>query len=497
VERVDTRGAYAKAEPATLVVLGATGDLAQRKLYPALYRLMARGAMDERTRILGAARRADLDEQGFRAMARNTLAAGVGGGSPAGGSLGRWCDSCLSYQTIGSGRPEDFRALARRIDALEEEHRLSGNRVIYLALPPEAFPGTITGLGEAGLNGSRGDIRLVIEKPFGRDLASAQDLNRLVHRYFDESQIYRIDHYLGKETVQNLLIFRFSNPIFETLWNRDRVESVQITVAEDVGLEGRVAYYTRAGALRDMVQNHLAQLLTLVAMEVPGAFDADAIRNEKVKVLRAIVPLAAEDVIFGQYRRGQLNGHEVPGYLEEPGVAADSAIETFVALKLDVASWRWHGVPFYLRTGKRLPHRTTKIVIAFRCPPISVFQPAASSCAIHANALEITIQPDEGFDLGFEVKAPGQPLTLQAHRLHFRYAEAFGPLPDGYETLLLDVLAGDQTLFVRADEVEASWRVFTPILEHRPLSHAYPAGTWGPEAADGLLARDGHRWVPV
>ena len=486
-------GAYAKAEPAILVVLGTTGDLAQRKLYPALYRLMAREAMDERTRILGAARRADLDDQGFRAMARRALPASGAGGE----GLGRWCDSCLSYQSIGSGRPEDFQALARRIDALEREQRLPPNRVFYLALPPEAFPGTITGLAEAGLNRSPGWTRLVIEKPFGRDLPSAQDLNRLVHRYFDESQIYRIDHYLGKETVQNLLIFRFSNPIFETLWNRDRVESVQITVAEDVGLEGRVAYYTRAGALRDMVQNHLTQLLTLVAMEVPGAFDADAIRNEKVKVLRAIAPPAAEDVVFGQYGRGRLNGHEVPGYLEEPGVAADSATETFVALKLDVATWRWHGVPFYLRTGKRLTHRTTKIVITFRCPPVSVFQPVALSCAIHANALVITIQPDEGFDLSFEVKAPGQPLTLQTQRLHFRYAEAFAPLPDGYETLLLDVLAGDQTLFVRADEVEASWRVFAPILETRPPAQPYAAGTWGPEAADALLARDGHRWLPV
>jgi glucose-6-phosphate 1-dehydrogenase len=442
-------------------------------------------------------------------MARKALqAGGAGGGSPAGpaggspagpagGSLGRWCDSCVSYQAIGNGRPEDFQALARRIDALEREHRLLSNRVLYLALPPEAFPGTITGLGEAGLNRSSGWTRLVVEKPFGRDLASAQDLNRLVHRYFDESQIYRIDHYLGKETVQNLLIFRFSNPIFETLWNRDRVESVQITVAEDVGLEGRVAYYTRAGALRDMVQNHLAQLLTLVAMDVPGAFDADAIRNEKVKVLRAIASPSAVDVVFGQYRRGSLNGHEVPGYLEEPGVSADSSIETFAALKLDVATWRWHGVPFYLRTGKRLPHRATKIVITFRCPPVSVFQPAADACPIHANALAITIQPDEGFDLSFEVKAPGQPLTLQTQRLHFRYAEAFAPLPDGYETLLLDVLAGDQTLFVRVDEVEASWQVFTPILEHRPPAQTYPAGTWGPEAADALLARNGHRWVPV
>ncbi|HEX9244820.1 MAG TPA: glucose-6-phosphate dehydrogenase [bacterium] len=482
-----------KTEPATLVVLGATGDLAQRKLYPALQRLMAREAIDARTRILGAGRRADVDDRGFRAMARRALPAASGGDEP----LDRWCDTCLSYQSIAGGGAEDYQALARRIESLERDGRLPANRVFYLALPPDAFPGTIAGLGEAGLNRSGGWTRLVVEKPFGRDLPSAQDLNRLAHRYFDESQIYRIDHYLGKETVQNLLIFRFSNPIFETLWNRDRVEHVQITVAEDVGLEGRVAYYTRAGALRDMVQNHLAQLLSLVAMEIPGAFDADAIRNEKVKVLRGIVPLGEDDAVFGQYRRGRLNGREVPGYLEEPGVAPDSTTETFAALRLDIATWRWHGVPFYLRTGKRLPHRTTRIVITFRRPPVLVFQPAPSSCVIHANQLVITIQPDEGFELSFEVKAPGQPLRLETQRLHFRYAEAFAPLPDGYETLLLDVLAGDQTLFVRADEVEASWRVFAPVLERRPPIRPYDAGTWGPESADALLAGEGHRWVPV
>ena len=490
---VDGRITAVETEPAILVVLGATGDLAQRKLYPALQRLMAREAIDARTQILGAGRRADLDDRGFRAMARKALAAASG----ADARLDRWCDTCLSYQPIAAGGAEDYQALARRIESLERAGRLPSNRVFYLALPPDAFPGTIAGLGDSGLNRSPGWTRLVVEKPFGRDLPSAQDLNRLVHRYFDESQIYRIDHYLGKETVQNLLIFRFSNPIFETLWNRERVEHVQITVAEDVGLEGRVAYYTRAGALRDMVQNHLAQLLSLVAMEVPGAFDADAIRNEKVKVLRAVAPLGDDDVVLGQYGRGRLNDTEVPGYLEEPGVAPDSTTETFVALRLDVATWRWHGVPFYLRTGKRLPHRTTRIVITFRSPPVSVFRPAASSCPIHANQLVITIQPDEGFELSFEVKAPGQPLRLETQRLHFRYAEAFAPLPDGYETLLLDVIAGDQTLFVRADEVEASWRLFAPVLERRPTVRPYAAGTWGPESAAALLAGSGHRWVSV
>ncbi len=483
---------YPKTDPATLVIFGATGDLARRKLFPALNRLMGQEAIHERTRILGVARSASVDDQGFRAWARAALA-----GSADGEQAARWSDTRLFYQTIGRGKAEDFQVLARRIAFLEREESLPGNRVFYLALPPEAIPGIVDGLGGAGLNRGAGWTRLVVEKPFGRDLASSQSLNRAIHRYFEESQVYRIDHYLGKETVQNLLVFRFSNPIFETLWNRSQVESVQITVAEDVGLEGRVAYYAQTGALRDMVQNHLTQLATLIGMDVPGAFDADAIRNEKVKVLRAIAPLRPEDVVFGQYARGKAGGAEVPGFREEPGIAPDSSTETFVALRLNVATWRWNGIPFYLRTGKRLARRSTKIVIAFRCPPVSIFRPFDEPCAIHANTLVITIQPDEGFDLSFEVKESGQPVTLQTQRLHFRYAEAFGPLPDAYETLLLDVLTGDQTLFVRADEVDASWQVYTPVLEQRPPVHPYPAGSWGPAEADRLPARDGFQWFPV
>jgi len=484
--------AYPKTDPATLVIFGATGDLARRKLLPALSRLMVQEALPERTRILGVARRTDIDDRGFRVWARPALEKVAEGEQP-----GPRYDTRLFYHAIGRGEPEDFQALARRITALEQEASLPGNRVFYLALPPEALPGIVGGLGQAGLSRGPGWTRLVVEKPFGRDLASSQELNRAIHRYFDESQVYRIDHYLGKETVQNLLVFRFSNPIFETLWNRDQVDHVQITVAEDVGLEGRVAYYAQAGALRDIVQNHLTQLLTLIGMDVPGAFGADAIRNEKVKVLRAMTPLRPSDVVFGQYTRGTVAGREVPGFREEPGVAPDSSTETFVALRCTLATWRWNGVPFYLRTGKRLPHRSTKIVIAFRCPPVSIFSPFDDPCTIHPNTLIITIQPDEGFDLSFEVKEPGQPVTLQPQRLHFRYAEAFGPLADAYETLLLDVLAGDQTLFVRADEVEASWSLYTPVLERRPPVHPYPAGTWGPPAADQLLAGQDYQWFPV
>jgi glucose-6-phosphate 1-dehydrogenase len=399
----------------------------------------------------------------------------------------------LHYRSIGQGTADDFRALAKEIEALERKHALPGNRVFYLALPPQVYPNTIAGLGRAGLNRSRGWTRLVVEKPFGRDLATARDLNRLVHSHFEESQVYRIDHYLGKETVQNLLAFRFANPIFETLWNRDRVDNMQITMAEDLGIEERAGYYEQAGAMRDMVQNHLSQLLCLVAMEIPTTFEADAIRDEKVKVMKSVAPIKVSDLVVGQYDRGRIDGREVVGYRQEPRVAPDSRVETFVALKLEIANWRWQGVPFYLRTGKRLARRVTRIIVSFRCAPVSVFRPS-ECCNIHCNTIVITIQPDEGFDLHFEVKNPGQPITLQTQKLHFRYAEAFGPLADGYETLLLDVVMGDQTLFVRSDWVEASWRLYTPVLENPPQVHSYGAGSWGPAAADRLLEKDGRQW---
>jgi len=475
-------------DPHLFVILGSTSNLAYRKLLPALFHLLVERNLKDRCQVLGVATK-DIGDEGYRSSVRIAL-------EEAGFSheeIDQWCNSCVHYQVIGKSE-ESYSALAARIDDLEKELSFPGNRAFYLALPPSIFPTAITGLGESGLNKGKGWVRLVIEKPFGYDFASAQELNGLVHRYFDENQIFRIDHYLGKETVQNLLVFRFANTIFESLWNRDRIESVQITMAESLGIEERASYYEQAGALRDIVQNHLTQLLTLIAMEVPAVFKPEYIRDEKVKVLHSIPGILPEDVVFGQYEKGNIEGNEVPGYREEPGVASDSSTETFVALKLEIDNWRWQGVPFYLRTGKRLPQRITQIAVNFRHPPVCIFQPY-SSCQIHSNRLLITLQPDEGFHLFFDVKEPEEPLKLKTERLHFHYEQAFGKLPDAYETLIFDILKGDQTLFVRSDEVEAAWGLFTPVLEKNIPAHPYKAGTWGPEKADQLLTREGKQWV--
>jgi glucose-6-phosphate 1-dehydrogenase len=483
--------AMTAAEPHVFVIFGATGDLMGRKLLPALHQLSARGLLNPQSVLLGIGVETEFDDASFRKRAREQLIAD--GISPADFAAGA-CGDRLFYQPMPKADADDYAALLARITKIEQERKLPGNRVFYLALPPTAFPSTITALGVAGLNRSAGWTRLVIEKPFGRDLESAEKLNELVHRWFDEKQVYRIDHYLGKETVRNLLVFRFANSLFEPLWNRDRVESVEITVAESLGVEHRARYYEGAGALRDMIQNHLTQLLTLAAMEVPASFDAEAIRQEKAKVLCSVAAIRPEDVVFGQYTAGKIDEMPVPGYRDEPGVAKDSQIETFVALRLEIANWRWHGTSFFLRTGKRMARRSSEIVVTFRRPPVSMFQPFDSS-PIHSNALVMALQPDEGFDLHFEIKEPGESVRLQSRKLHFRYSEAFAPLPDAYETLLLDVLKGDATLFVRDDWVEASWKLYTPLLQNRPPVRPYAAGTWGPAEADRLLKDLGRGWA--
>ena len=466
------------------VIFGASGDLSRRKILPALYQLHANGSTGEGCVILGLSRKPDFDDATFRTIGNTAIAETVAK-SPA---VKAWTKKFFVGQSIGKGTAHDYAALAKRIAALEAEHGAFAVRVFYVALPPESFPAAVTGLGNAGLHEPAASTRLVIEKPFGHDLLSSRALSDVVHTYFVEDQVYRIDHYLGKETVQNMMVFRFANAMFENLWNRNHIESVQITVSEDLGVEGRAEYYEHAGALRDMVQSHLTQLLALVAMEVPGSMDASAIRAEKIKALRAIAPIAPSDAVLGQYYAGEIDGKDVPGYREEPGVASNSRTETFAAIRLRIENWRWQGVPFYLRTGKRLGKRTTEIEVKFRRAPVWMFRSMHQE-ELHRNTLLLTLQPNEGFSLYFDVKAPGEPFRVQRLPLHFDYAEAFNHIPEAYQTLLLDVLRGDQTLFVHAEEVEAAWMLFTPLLDGAVGVLPYPAGSDGPLEAGTLSSR--------
>ena len=477
-------------EPHVFVILGATGDLTRRKLLPALYSLRNQGVLEEQNTLIIGAALPEMGEEGFRLWAYENLQKA---GWRNEKDLRAWCDKCLYYHTLLQGSPQDYEALAAYIQRVEKAHGMSENRVFYLALPPATVPSAIEGLDRAAFLKSRGWVRVVVEKPFGHDFHSARTLDTSLHRYLEESQIFRIDHYLGKETVQNLLAFRFANPIFESVWNRNTVENVQITVAEDLGVEHRGAYYEQAGALRDMVQNHLTQLMTVVAMEVPVSFEASAIQTEKLKALHSVAPIAPEDVVFGQYTAWQIGDQTIKGYREEPGVQADSLTDTYVALKVDINNWRWKGVPFYLRTGKRLPRKMTQVAVIFREAPAQVFQ-SLEPGSIAPNKLLITLQPSEGFSLCFSVKSPGRPFRLADHALQFDYETAFGQLPDAYETLLRDVMIGDQTLFVSADFTESAWCLYDPLLQGQKSIHFYTAASWGPREADALLERHGHRW---
>ncbi len=455
------------------VIFGGTGDLARRKLIPSLHRLMVENGLAGRCVIVGVSP-SDFDDDAYRAWTRTALIdAGVTEG------LEVWRDEDVYFERIGR-HTHSYEELAKRIETIEADHDLPGNRVFYLALPPAVFPAAISGIGEAGLSAGEGWTRLVVEKPFGTNLHTARMLNIVVHDHFDESEVYRIDHYLGKETVQNLLALRFANPMFESTWNRDRVESVEITVAEDLGIGTRAGYYESAGALRDMVQNHLTQVLTLVAMEPPISFDAEQIRNEKVKVISAIAAIDRDNVVFGQYEAGTIDGAAVPGYREEDGVSETSTTPTFVGLELEVDTWRWRGVPFYLRTGKRLPKRLTQIVVRYQLPPLCIFHGHRDACSVSPDVLVIALQPDESFALHFNVKVPGEGYELESQALQYDHGDAYGRLPDAYQTLILDVIEGDQTLFVRSDEVEASWELYDPLLDMDLKPHPYPAGTWGP-----------------
>jgi glucose-6-phosphate 1-dehydrogenase len=471
-------------DPHLFVIFGATGDLATRRLFPALHRVVG----DEiPAMVLGVATRS-LDDAGLQERAATALQeAGVGEAEAR-----DWAEARVRYMRSD---PDDGPAgLRSRIEELEKDHDLPGNRVFYLALPPHAFTPTIEALGSVGLAEGRGWTRLVVEKPFGQDLDSARQLNAIVHQHFDEVQVYRIDHYLGKETVQNLLVFRFTNPVFEASWNRDRVERVEITVAEEIDVEGRGRFYDLTGAIGDMMQSHLTQVLALVAMEPPATMHADSIRDEKLKVLRSIRGIPERAVVLGQYDAGVVDGEDVPGYRDVEGVADDSTMPTYAAIRLWIDNWRWQGIPFLLRTGKAMARRVTEIVVIFRGPPVCLFHDAPDDCVTHADVLRLTLQPDEGFSLEIEVKDPDTADGLRTVPLRFSYADAFGPIPEAYDTLIADILEGDQTLFVRGDETEASWRLFDPVLAYDLPLHRYEAGTWGPPEADGLLGPR-HSWA--
>ncbi len=490
------------APPCAMVIFGATGDLTKRKLIPAIYNLIDQGLLPDGFAVLGVGR-SQLADDDFRQLMEKDLPEFATTEIDK-GKL-RWLIERLSYAAVDPEKPATFKALAKALAKLDAERGTSGNYLYYLAVPPSAFDDYVKQLGDAGLlqepEGSW--RRVIIEKPFGHDLESARDLNRRIREVLHEDQIFRIDHYLGKETVQNIMAFRFANGIFEPVWNRRYVDHVQITVAETVGVEGRGAYYEEAGALRDMVQNHMFQLLALIGMEPPVSFAADAVRDERVKVLKAIRPLSDEDVlrytVRGQYGEGTIDDERVPAYRAEKSVAPHSNAETFAALELFVDNWRWADVPFYLRTGKRLPKRVSEIAVQFKCAPLMLFRDTPVE-KLKPNLLVIKIQPDEGISLRFEGKVPGPALRLGTVRMHFQYEDYFGrQAHTGYETLLYDCMLGDSTLFHRSDMVEAGWCVVTPILDvWKALAPRnfpnYGAGTWGPKEADDLIQKDGRTW---
>jgi glucose-6-phosphate 1-dehydrogenase len=488
--------------PTVLVIFGAGGDLTWRKLVPALYNLCLDDLLPERFAVIGIDRK-EMSDEDFAQRLREGIEKFSRRGIAGEQDWGEFTSN-LTYLAGDFADAQTYDEVSKRLAAMDERWDTEADRIFYQATPPSLVQTIVEHLGKAHLVRDRDRARIVLEKPFGRDLSSASSLNQMLTQVLDESQIFRIDHYLGKETVQNILAFRFANALFEPIWDRRYIDHVQITVAEQVGVEHRGSYYDQAGALRDMVQNHLLQLLCLVAMEPPVSFDADEIRNRKVDVLRAIRPIPQIRVhqyaVRGQYDPGWIQGEHVKGYREEPDVAADSPTETFAALKLFVDNWRWQDVPFYLRTGKRLPTKVSEVSIQFRPVPHQSF-PNSAVVAWRPNRLAILVQPQESIHLRFQAKQPGPGMQLSPVEMNFCYRTAFKiEPPEAYETLLLDAMLGDATLFMRADQVECAWSVVMPVLEGweavQPIDFPnYQAGTWGPEAAEVLIAQDGRSWL--
>src|SRR6266700_1300225 len=488
-------------QPCIVVIFGATGDLTHRKLIPALYNLAADGDLPPAVAIVGFARREKSDEEfrselekATREFSRQVVR----------DEIWRTFSQSIFYHQSEFGDEAGYKTLAKRLDQIDKECGTRGNRLFYFAAAPDQFEPILKYLKAAGLNETRKGswARVIVEKPFGTDLASARELNRIVRNSFAEEQTYRIDHFLGKETAQNILVLRFANAIFEPLWNTRYIDHLQITAAETLGVEARAGYYEKAGALRDMVQNHLLQLLCLVAMEAPTDLSADSIRDEKVKVVRSLRRYRVDDiaklVVRGQYTSGAINAENVPGYREEEKVDPKSETDTYVALRLSVDTWRWSDVPIYLRVGKRLPKSATEISVHFKKAPMVLFN--RDSTEHDQNVLVIRIQPDEGISLRMMAKIPGTSLRIEPVKMDFHYGTSFGKAsPEAYERLLLDAMSGDATLFARRDEVEEAWAFIDTIEQawtgkDAPPLTFYPAGSWGPEEADELLARDGRAW---